>query len=115
MKRTISLVVLVSIVVLMFAGCGVSDEFKAKMDAYEDAADKLVECKKKLDEKPDDLALIAEFAELSAQNTVNLAELEAMSEEDMDAAEKAYFTKVKTSVTAKVGKLVLEEVDKAEK
>ena len=113
MKRTVSLVLLISIVVLMLAGCGVSEEFKAKLDAFEEAADKLVECKEKLDENPDDLALIAEFAELSAKNTLNLAELDAMSEEEMTTAEKAYFTKVKTSVTAKVGKLVLEEVDKA--
>ena len=90
-----------------------SEEFKAKMDAYEEDADKLVECKKKLDEDPEDLELIAEFAELLVKNELNMAELEAMSEEEMETAEKAYYLKVNTSVTAKVAKILAESAKEA--
>lgn len=109
MKRLIALILVAAMAAVLFVGCGVSEEFKAKMDAYEDDAKALVECKEKLDEKPEDLELIAEFAELSLKNTANLAELEAMDQEEMDTAEKAYYTKVLASVTEKVTSVVMEE------
>ena len=109
MKRLIALILVAAMAAVLFVGCGVSEEFKAKMDAYEDDAKALVECKEKLEKDQDDLELAAEFLELSAKNAANLVELEAMDQEEMDAAEKAYYTKVLASVTEKVASAAMEE------
>ena len=85
----------------------ISPEFKKTMDDYEAWFDHYCEVMKKYQENPSDLELMSEMSELLAEESTMLEQMENMNEDDMNAAELAYYLEV----TARIEKNLLEVAD----
>ena len=81
-----------------------SPEFKKTMDDYEAWFDHYCEVMKKYEENPSDLELLSEMTDLLSEETVILEEMENMDQNEMNAAELAYYIEV----TARIEKKLLE-------
>lgn len=81
---------------------GLDPEFKAAMDSYEEFMDEYVAFMKKYKENPTDQGLLADYAKIMGQYadfTENFAKWE---DEEMNAAETAYYIEVQSRVTKKL-------------
>lgn len=81
-----------------------SPEFKKTMDDYEAWFDHYCEVIQKYEENPSDLELLSEMTDLLSEETVMLEEMENMDQNEMNAAELAYYLEV----TARIEKKLLE-------
>jgi len=81
-----------------------SPEFKKTMDDYEAWFDHYCEVMQKYEENPSDLELLSEMTDLLSEETVMLEEMENMDQNEMNAAELAYYLEV----TARIEKKLLE-------
>ena len=82
----------------------ISPEFKETMDNYEAWFDHYCDVMKRYQEDSSDLELLSEMTDLLAEETTMLEELENMDQDDMNAAELAYYLEV----TARIEKNLLE-------
>ena len=82
----------------------ISPEFKETMDNYEAWFDHYCDVMKRYQEDSTDLELLSEMTDLLAEETTMLEEMENMDQDDMNAAELAYYLEV----TARIEKNLLE-------
>ena len=82
----------------------ISPEFKETMDNYEAWFDHYCDVMKRYQEDSSDLELLSEMTDLLAEETTMLEEMENMDQDDMNAAELAYYLEV----TARIEKNLLE-------
>lgn len=81
-----------------------SPEFKKTMDDYEAWFDHYCDVMKRYEEDPSDMELLSEMTDLLTEETAMLEEMENMDQEEMNAAELAYYIEV----TARIEKKLLE-------
>lgn len=82
----------------------ISPEFKETMDNYEAWFDHYCDVMKRYQEDSSDLELLSEMTDLLAEEATMLEEMENMDQDDMNAAELAYYLEV----TARIEKNLLE-------
>ena len=82
----------------------ISPEFKETMDNYEAWFDHYCDVMKRYKEDSTDLELLSEMTDLLAEEATMLEEMENMDQDDMNAAELAYYLEV----TARIEKNLLE-------
>ena len=82
----------------------ISPEFKETMDNYEAWFDHYCDVMKRYQEDSTDLELLSEMTDLLAEEATMLEEMENMDQDDMNAAELAYYLEV----TARIEKNLLE-------
>ena len=82
----------------------ISPEFKETMDNYEAWFDHYCDVMKRYQEDSTDLELLSQMTDLLAEETTMLEEMENMDQDDMSAAELAYYLEV----TARIEKNLLE-------
>ena len=83
---------------------GVSPDFKASMDEYEEFFDKYVEFMKKYDENSSSPEWIADYADMMAQYSDAMDALNAIDEDSLSDADLAYYLEV----TARINQKLLE-------
>ena len=82
---------------------GISPDFKAAMDAYEQFFDGYVEFMKKYKaSNGTDMSLLSEYTEYMSEYSEKMAELDAMDEGEMTTEEAQYFTEVYARITSKL-------------
>ena len=81
-----------------------SSEFKKTMDDYEAWFDHYCDVMERYQEDSTDLKLLSEMTDLLTEETTMLEEMENMDQDDMNAAELAYYLEV----TARIEKRLLE-------
>lgn len=85
---------------------GIDPGFKAAMDSYEDFVDEYVAFMKKYNENPGNLSLLLDYADFTKKYMDFLEEFEKWEDEDMNAAETAYYIEVQTRVNQKLMEIV---------
>ena len=78
------------------------EEFKAAMDSYEKFMGEYVEFMKKYKENPDDLSLLRDYADYMKDYTEFVEDFEKWEDEEMNAAETAYYIDVQARVNKKL-------------
>ena len=84
----------------------INPDFKAAMDSYEKFMDEYVAFMKKYKNNPTDLSLLSDYAEYMSDYADFVADFEGWENEDLNAAELAYYV----DVQARVSKKLLEAV-----
>ena len=84
----------------------IDPDFKAAMDSYEKFMDEYVAFMKKYKNNPTDLSLLSDYAEYMSDYADFVADFEGWENEDLNAAELAYYV----DVQARVSKKLLEAV-----
>lgn len=84
----------------------IDPEFKAAMDSYEAFMDEYVAFMKKYMANPSDLSLLADYADYMSKYAAFVEDFEKWDDEEMNAAETAYYI----DVQARVNKKLLEVV-----
>lgn len=77
-------------------------EFKAAMDSYEEFMDEYVAFMKKYQKNPSDLGILADYAKYMGKYAEFVEDFEKWEDEDMNAAELAYYAQVQARVTKKL-------------
>ena len=77
-------------------------DFKAAMDAYEEFIDEYVDIVKKYTKNPTDLTILASYGEYMGKYATMVAEFEKWENEELNAAETAYYVQVQGRVTKKL-------------
>lgn len=77
-------------------------EFKSAMDSYEAFMDEYCAFMKKYSENPSDLGLIADYAEYMKKYAEAVKDFEALDNNEMNAAEAAYYVEVSARVSKKL-------------
>ena len=81
----------------------VDPELKAFLDSYEEYMDSYIEFMKKMAENPDDLTIMAEYANIMIKYNEFAAAIEKYdSDEDMSEADRLYYIEVITRVNQKL-------------
>ena len=83
---------------------GLDPDFKAAMDSYEKFMDEYVAFMKKYKDNPGNLSLLTDYANYMSKYADFVEDFEKWEDEDMNAAETAYYIEVQT----RVGKKLLE-------
>lgn len=78
---------------------GINSEFKAKVDAYKEFIDEYVGFMEKYQLNPEDESLQTEYANISSEYEKRTKEFEELENEELNAAEKAYYASVELEVT----------------
>lgn len=78
------------------------EEFKAAMDSYEKFMGEYVDFMKKYEENPDDLSLIVAYADYMKDYAEFVEDFEKWEDEEMNAAETAYYIDVQARVNKKL-------------
>lgn len=81
---------------------GMRPEFKAAMDSYEAFYDEYCDYMKRYKENPTDLALLTQYGEMLSRAAEMSEKFEAWDENEMNAAELAYYIEVNGRVTQKL-------------
>ena len=77
-------------------------EFKAAMDSYEAFFDEYVAIMKKYKENPIDMSILADYANYMGQYADMMQKFEKWENEDLNAAELAYYIDVQARITKKL-------------
>lgn len=77
-------------------------DFKAAMDAYESFMDDYVDFMKKYQKNPTDLSLLTDYAKFMSKYADFVEDFEKWEDEDLNAAETAYYIDVQGRVTKKL-------------
>lgn len=80
----------------------VDGDFKAAMDAYEEFIGEYVDIVKKFTENPSDLTILSSYSEYVGKYATFVADFEKWENEDLNAAELAYYAEVQARVTKKL-------------
>ncbi|MBQ2439644.1 MAG: hypothetical protein II271_00405, partial [Muribaculaceae bacterium] len=78
------------------------EEFKAAMDSYEKFMDEYVDFMKKYQENLDDMSLLVAYADYMKDYAVFVGNFEKWEDEEMNAAETAYYIDVQARVNKKL-------------
>lgn len=81
---------------------GLDPDFKAAMDSYETFMNEYVYFMKKYSENPSDLELLADYADYVSKYSEFVADFEKWEDEEMNAAETAYYIDVQARVSKKL-------------
>ncbi len=81
---------------------GLDPDFKAAMDSYEKFMDEYVAFMKKYQANPSDFSLLADYADYMSKYADFVEDFEKWDDEDMNAAETAYYLEVQTRVNKKL-------------
>lgn len=81
---------------------GIDSDFKKAMDSYEAFMGKYVEFMKKYQKNPTDLGLLADYATYMSDYTKFCNDFAKWEDEDLNAAELAYYLDVQTRVSKKL-------------
>ena len=81
---------------------GLDPDFKAAMDSYEKFMDEYVAFMKKYSENPSDLGLLADYADYMSKYSDFVEDFEKWEDEEMNAAETAYYIDVQARVSKKL-------------
>lgn len=77
-------------------------DFKAAMDSYEAFFDEYAAIMKKYKEDPADLSILADYTKYMGQYADMMQKMEAWENEDLNAAELAYYLEVQNRITQKL-------------
>lgn len=80
----------------------IGKEFKAAMDSYEKFIDEYVTILKKYQKDPTDLSILTDYAKYMGEYADMMQKFEKWENEDLNAAETAYYLEVQTRVTKKL-------------
>lgn len=80
----------------------IDPEFKAAMDSYEEFMDEYVAFMKKYKANPNDLSLFADYANYMSKYAEFVEDFEKWEDEEMNAAETAYYIDVQARVSKKL-------------
>jgi len=83
----------------------VTPSFKEMMDSYEAFFDEYVAFMKKYKENPSDLELLGEYADNMSKYSDYLAKLSAVEQDDLSAADLAYYTEVYARIMKKMAEV----------
>ena len=81
---------------------GVSPDFKAAMDSYEKFFDEYVAIMKKYANNPNDMSILADYSKYMGKYAQMMEDFEKWEDEDMNAAETAYYVQVQGRITKKL-------------
>ena len=81
---------------------GIDPDFKAAMDSYEKFMDEYVAFMKKYKENPSNLGLLADYAKYMSKYADFVEDFEKLADEEMNAAETAYYIDVQARVSKKL-------------
>lgn len=81
---------------------GLNPDFKAAMDSYENFMNEYVAFMKKYKANPSDLSLLADYADYMSKYADFAEDFEDWENEDMNAAETAYYIEVQSRVSKKL-------------
>lgn len=81
---------------------GLDPDFKAAMDSYEKFMDEYVTFMKKYKDNPSDLGLLADYADYMSKYADFVEDFEKWEDEEMNAAETAYYIEVQSRVSKKL-------------
>ncbi len=81
---------------------GLDPDFKAAMDSYEKFMNKYVAFMKKYRANPTDMSLLAEYADYMSKYADAVEDFEKWEDEEMNAAETAYYIEVQSRVSKKL-------------
>lgn len=81
---------------------GLDPDFKAAMDSYENFMDEYVALMKKYEANPDDLSLLADYFDYIDKYADFVEDFENWEDEEMNAAETAYYIDVQARVSKKL-------------
>ena len=81
---------------------GLDPDFKAAMDSYEKFMDEYVAFMKKYKDNPSDLGLLADYADYMSKYADFVEDFEKWEDEEMNAAETAYYIDVQARVSKKL-------------
>ena len=80
----------------------IDPDFKAAMDSYEKFFDEYVAIMKKYKENPTDMSILTDYAKYMGQYADMMQKLEDWENEDLNAAETAYYVDVQARITKKL-------------
>jgi hypothetical protein len=80
----------------------IDPDFQAAMDSYEVFMDEYVAFMKKYNENPNDLALLADYADYMSKYADFVEDFDAWQDKDMNAQETAYYIDVQARVSKKL-------------
>lgn len=81
---------------------GLSADFKAAMDSYENFMDEYVAFMKKYKANPTDMSLLSDYADYMSDYADFVEDFEKWEDEEMNAAETAYYIEVQARVSKKL-------------
>ena len=81
---------------------GLDPDFKAAMDSYENFMDEYVAFMKKYKANPSDLSLLTDYADYMSKYADFVEDFEKWEDEEMNAAETAYYIEVQARVSKKL-------------
>ena len=81
---------------------GLDAEFKAAMDSYEEFMNEYVTFMKKYKANPGDLSILSEYANYMSKYAEFVEDFEKWNDEEMNAAETAYYIEVQSRVNQKL-------------
>ena len=81
---------------------GLDPDFKAAMDSYEKFMDEYVAFMKKYSANPTDMSLLADYADYMSKYADFVEDFEKWEDEEMNAAETAYYIEVQSRVSKKL-------------
>ena len=81
---------------------GISPDFKAAMDSYEKFFDEYVAIMKKYANDPNDMSILADYSKYIGKYAQMMEDFEKWEDEDMNAAETAYYVRVQSRITKKL-------------
>ena len=80
----------------------IDPDFKAAMDSYEKFFDEYVAIMKKYKANPSDLTILADYAKYMGQYADMMEKMEKWENEDLNAAETAYYIEVQAEISKKL-------------
>lgn len=84
------------------ANNSIDPDFKAAMDGYEEFFDEYVAIMKRYQKNPADLSILADYAKYMGQYAGMMQKFEKWENEDLNAAELAYYVDVQARITKKL-------------
>lgn len=81
---------------------GLDPDFKAAMDSYEKFMDEYVAFMKKYNANPTDMSLLTDYADYMSKYADFVEDFEKWEDEEMNAAETAYYIEVQARVSKKL-------------
>lgn len=86
---------------------GVDPDFKALMDSYEEFFDDYIAFMEKYSKSSDTSALLSDYTDYMQKYSEVMSKLDAVDEDELNAAELAYYTKVMSRITQKLSEASL--------
>lgn len=80
----------------------INPDFKAAMDSYEEFFDEYVAIMRKYKENPADLSILTDYSNYMSQYADMMQKLEKWENEDLNAAETAYYIDVQARISKKL-------------